>query len=71
MSKRILVVDDEAMITKSLQKLLKKEGYDVTIVSNGTEALKEVQTNDFNLIVIDIRMPRWMVLKLYRQYANT
>jgi len=58
MSKRILVIDDEAMITKSLQKLLKKEGYDATIVSNGTEALKEVQTNDFDLIVIDIRMPQ-------------
>jgi len=58
MSKKILVIDDETMITKSLQKLLKKEGYDATIVSSGTEALKEVQTNDFNLIVIDIRMPQ-------------
>jgi putative two-component system response regulator len=57
MEKRILVIDDEAMVTKSLQKLLKKEGYDATIVSNGTEALAEVKQSDFDLIVIDIRMP--------------
>jgi putative two-component system response regulator len=58
MEKKILVIDDETMITKTLQKLLKKEGYDATIVSSGTQALDEVKTNDFDLIVIDIRMPQ-------------
>jgi len=58
MEKKILVIDDETMITKTLQKLLKKEGYDATIVPSGTQALEEVKTNDFDLIVIDIRMPQ-------------
>jgi putative two-component system response regulator len=58
MEKKILVIDDETMITKTLQKLLKKEGYDATIVQSGTQALEEVKTKDFDLIVIDIRMPQ-------------
>lgn len=35
MAKKILVIDDEEIITKSLQKLLKKQGYDVTITQSG------------------------------------
>ncbi|MFH0918338.1 MAG: response regulator [Candidatus Omnitrophota bacterium] len=57
MSKRILVIDDEAMITLSLRKLLKKEGYDATIVSSGVEALEKIKAEDFDLLILDIRMP--------------
>ncbi|MCX7926534.1 MAG: response regulator [Candidatus Omnitrophica bacterium] len=57
MAHRILIVDDEAMITKSLQKLLKKQGYDVTIVTNGKEALEKIKNEDFDLFILDIRMP--------------
>ncbi len=58
MAKRILIVDDEAMITKSLKKLLTKEGFEPVIVSGGNEALGQVKTNDFDLLIIDIRMPQ-------------
>ena len=58
MSKRILVIDDEAMITLSLRKLLKKEGYEATIVSNGVEALEKIKSEDFDLLILDIRMPQ-------------
>lgn len=58
MAKRILIVDDEAMITKSLKKLLTKEGFEPIIVSSGNEALDQVKTNDFDLLIIDIRMPQ-------------
>lgn len=58
MAKKILVIDDEAMITKSLQKLLKKEGYESTVVSNGVEALEKIKAEDFDLLVLDIRMPQ-------------
>ncbi|MFH1362777.1 MAG: response regulator, partial [Candidatus Omnitrophota bacterium] len=57
MSKRILVIDDEAMITLSLRKLLKKEGYEATIVSDGVEALEKIKTEEFDLLILDIRMP--------------
>ncbi len=58
MAKRILIIDDEEMITKSLQKLLNKKGYAATIVSGGREALNEIKTSEFDLVVLDIRMPQ-------------
>ncbi|MFH2138345.1 MAG: response regulator [Candidatus Omnitrophota bacterium] len=53
----ILIIDDEVIITKSLQKLLQKKEYDVTVAHNGTEALAQVKEKDFNLIVCDVRIP--------------
>ena len=56
MPKKILVIDDEELVTASLKKLLKKSGYDVVIAQNSQEAMKSVKENDFDLIVSDIRM---------------
>lgn len=58
MAKKILIVDDEELITRSLQKLLKKEGYDITISQSGQQAIERVKTQDFNLIILDVRMPQ-------------
>lgn len=57
MSNKILVIDDEGLVTKSLQRMLKIEGYDVIIANSGKEAIEKVKTLDFDLIVADIRMP--------------
>ncbi|MCM8796235.1 MAG: response regulator [Candidatus Omnitrophica bacterium] len=58
MAKKILVVDDEEIVTKSLQKLLKKEGYVAVIVKSGREAIEKVKEIDFDLIIADVRMPQ-------------
>jgi len=57
MTKKILVIDDEDLVGRSLLLLLKKSGYDPVVVSSGAEALTSIKTNDFDLIVSDIRMP--------------
>jgi CheY-like chemotaxis protein len=57
MAKKILVIDDEELITKSLLKLLSSEGYNVTVVRNGKDAIEKVKTDDFDLIISDVRMP--------------
>ena len=57
MAKKILVVDDEELITKSLLKLLSTEKYDVVVAKSGSEAIKKVKDADFDLIVSDVRMP--------------
>jgi len=57
MAKKILVVDDEELITKSLLKLLSTEGYNVSVVGNGKDAIEKVQADDFDLIISDVRMP--------------
>jgi len=57
-SNRILLVDDEEMVTQSLGKVLEKKGYSVTVAYDGKEAVELTKSNDFNLIITDIRMPR-------------
>ncbi|MFA4842657.1 MAG: response regulator [Candidatus Omnitrophota bacterium] len=53
----LLVVDDDVAVLKSLEKLFKKEGYEVICAWSGTQALAWVAKRDFNLVIIDIRMP--------------
>lgn len=57
MVKRILVVDDDRLVLNSLEKLFRKEGLDVFTAQSGHEALKRIEDLDFDLVIIDIRMP--------------
>lgn len=57
MPKKILVVDDEELVTKSLLKFLKNEGYEAAIAKSGKEALEKIKETDFDLIISDVRMP--------------
>lgn len=58
MSKKILVIDDEELIIKSLKKLLEKNGFTVFVAKSGQDALVMTEEEDFDLIVADIRMPQ-------------
>ncbi|MCK1997895.1 two-component system, OmpR family, response regulator VicR [Paenisporosarcina quisquiliarum] len=57
MSKKILVVDDEKPIADILQFNLKKEGYQVACAYNGDEALKKVEEDQPDLMLLDIMLP--------------
>lgn len=57
MEKYILVIDDEGLITKSLKKLLNKEGFTAVIASSGQEAIEKLKASNFDLIISDVRMP--------------
>ena len=54
---RILVIDDDKDIRFNLSSILKDEGYDILAVEDGREALKAVQNNSPNLVLLDIRLP--------------
>jgi len=56
--KKIQVIDAEELVLESWERLLKKHGYAATLVRNGKEAMDELEINDFDLIVSDIRMPK-------------
>jgi CheY-like chemotaxis protein len=58
MKKNILIIDDEGLVTKSLQKLLAREGYDAVVATSGQEAIEKFKNSDFNLVVSDVRMPQ-------------
>ena len=53
---RILVVDDEESHRIMLRAVLKEEGYAVSEASDGAEAVKAVEQEPFDLILLDIRM---------------
>lgn len=67
MPKDILIIDDEELITKSLLKLLSNEGYNVTVVRNGRDALEKVKVKSFDLIISDIKMPDLDGIETIRQ----
>ncbi|OGD14004.1 MAG: DNA-binding response regulator [Candidatus Aminicenantes bacterium RBG_16_63_14] len=56
--KRILVVEDEAAIAFGLQLDLKSEGYDVEIESDGESGLERARKEAFDLILLDVMLPR-------------
>ena len=55
---KILVADDEQSMREFLDIMLKKEGYKVSLAPNGEEVLKLIEKDIFDLILMDIRMPR-------------
>jgi len=57
MRKKILVIDDEGLVTASLRNLLSKSGYDVDIANNAQTAMDKVKASGFDLIISDIKMP--------------
>ena len=55
---RILLVDDELSVQKLLAYPLRKEGYDVIAALDGREALERLRDNNFDLVVLDVMLPR-------------
>jgi len=54
---RILVIDDDESIRKSLATVLEEEGYVVDTAENGKEAIQKSNVNFYNLALIDIQLP--------------
>lgn len=54
---KILLLDDEEVFVKAVQRLLTKEGYDVDCANNAIEAISKAAVKDFDLVISDIRMP--------------
>ena len=55
---RILIVDDEESMCQFLSIMLKREGYDVTAVTTGADALKQMQKEPADAVITDIQMPK-------------
>jgi len=63
---RILIVDDEKMISSVLARRLSIEGYDCLTAGNGREALSYFYKDDLSLIISDVRMPEMNGLDLLK-----
>lgn len=55
--KRVFVIDDSQTVRKSLSEALVKGGYDVVEATDGTEALKRLNQQRFDLLLMDLEMP--------------
>ena len=77
MAQKILVVDDEPGVVRIITARLQADGYEVGAASNGREALKQVESTQPDLIVLDLNMPElsgWQVahqLKSDARYKQT
>ncbi|GAB4182809.1 MAG: response regulator [Rhodocyclaceae bacterium] len=58
MSKRILIVDDEPNIVISLEFLMKREGFEVAVAADGEAALRMVEAQPPDLVLLDVMLPK-------------
>jgi DNA-binding response OmpR family regulator len=56
-SKKVLIVEDERPLSHALELKLQHEGFDVMVASNGRECLELVESNHFDVILLDLIMP--------------
>lgn len=64
---RILVVDDDAIVIKSCRRILEAEGFEVITVPSAEEALQKIKTLDFDLLLMDVKMPKHDGIFLMRE----
>ncbi|HEV7919087.1 MAG TPA: response regulator transcription factor [Solirubrobacterales bacterium] len=67
---KILLVDDEAPIQRMLEYPLKKDGYDVVIAGDGEEALEKFRGGKFDLVVLDIMLPKLDGLEVCKEIRS-
>jgi DNA-binding NtrC family response regulator len=54
---RVLIVEDKASMARMLRQLFASKGYEVTVATDGPEALATIQDADFHLVITDLKMP--------------
>ena len=67
MSKKVLVVDDEKLIVKGIRFSLEQEGMEVDCAYDGEEALNKAKENQYDMILLDIMLPKMTGLEVCQQ----
>ncbi|MBI6875552.1 response regulator transcription factor [Clostridium aciditolerans] len=73
MKGNILIVDDEKKLADVMSLYLKKDGYKVTCSYNGDDGEILIENNDFDLIILDVMMPKkdgWSLLRKIKSTSN-
>ena len=64
---RILIVEDEESLAKNISDILTKEGYTAEIVHDGEEGLKKGLSEEWNIILLDILLPKLNGFEILRE----
>lgn len=64
---KILIVDDEQVVLDSCRKILATEGFEVFLASSVVEAFEAMKTDEFSLLLIDVKMPEHDGMYLIRE----
>jgi DNA-binding NtrC family response regulator len=67
MTGRILLVDDEEIVIRSCQRILRDGDYVIDVARNGLEALKEVNEHPYDVLILDIKMPKMDGIEVLRR----
>lgn len=67
MTARILVIDDEEIVLRSCQRILADDTRAVDVVSDSLEGLRRIDEGAYDVVVLDIKMPRMDGLEVLRQ----
>lgn len=73
MSKKVLIVDDEKLIVKGIRFSLEQDGMEVDCAYDGEEALRMVRENTYDIILLDIMLPKYdgfEVCQQIREYSD-
>jgi DNA-binding NtrC family response regulator len=71
MSARILIVDDEEIVIKSCLRILGGGDYHVEVAYDGREALRKIEQNPYDVIILDVMMPNMGGLEVLRRVKET
>lgn len=58
MTNKVLIADDEVNIVISLEFLMKREGFEVSVAKDGEEAVTKIRAERPDLVLLDVMMPR-------------
>lgn len=67
MNNKILIVEDDLSVSEMIKDYLEKEGYEVTAAFEGEEGMQKFQNDAFDLIILDIMMPKLNGIEVMKQ----
>ena len=71
MKKRILIADDEEIVIQSCLRILSDEDYDIDTVPNGIEAVEKINKVDYDMLILDIMMPKMTGMEVLQRVKET
>lgn len=66
----VLCIEDEHFISELYDRALTKGGYRVTVIADGNEALKAAETNQYDIILLDLMVPNLTGIEILRQLRD-